>query len=195
MASGDKITRANMPTPGAESGVWDSSHEFIDPDTTYWISAPVWVVQFVVRSMNMQIITTGTIAIYKWDGSSGFTLVTQRALVSQNGRTEQYRFVHNCSENADERDNSNIHLWKFVVSSSGSGQKILSMRAGSVKSTVNSQPSTYAAGKKIRGCRPEIWNTGATYSSDSAFINGENPMARRGTKISWANGNYCYGEM
>lgn len=196
MARGDFINRNNIPTPSAESGKWDSSGDWSSPNATFWISAPVIVVQLYTNASGLAS-NSGTVTIYKWNGI-GTTSFTQYASGTTHGGfgadDNTWRFVHNCSESYNSHDDSNIHLWKIVVSTSGGGTKTLSLRAGSIKSNLNSNSNTYASGNLIRACKPELWSNGATYSSDAAFVNGENPLARRGTWIDMTNANYVYGE-
>jgi len=198
MASGSKITRNNLPTPQYDSGCWDSKGDWDRPQKTWWISAPVIIVQIqtvgvFLRNPEMWI------KIYKWNGigTDTFTEIESAHIASSGAETKTWRWGHNCSESTDESDTSNIHLFKIEVTWDGAGASTmtLSLRAGSVKSAVNSNQNTYAAGNLIRACRPEIWNAGATYDDDTEFVSGENPMARQGDPIDWnVNANFCYGE-
>ena len=197
MASGDKITRNNLPTPQYDSGKWDSKGDWDRPQSTWWVAAPVIVAQIetvgvLLRNPEM------SLTVYRWDGpgTTTFTQVAYGYIQSSGAETKTWRWSHNCTESSDQSDDGNIHLYKIVVwwDGSGSSTMTLSLRAGSVKSTVNSNANTYAAGKYIKACKPEIWNSGATYSSDADFVNNENPMARKGDPIDWTNANYCYGD-
>lgn len=198
MATGDKITRNNLPTPQYDSGQWDASGDWDRPQQVWWVSAPVIIAQIqtvgvFLRNPEMWI------TVYRWNGigTTTFTQVASGYAASSGAETQTWRWGHNCSESTNASDNGDIHLYRFEVSWDGAGSSTmtLSLRAGSVKSTVNNRSATYSAGKLIKACRPRIWRSGETggYSSDEAFVSGENPMARQGLRIDWTNANYCYG--
>lgn len=199
MAVGNYISRANMPTPIWDGqGRWDSGLDWDRPSVSiFWVSAPV---------IGAQIETVGVflrnpemwMTVYRWDGegTTTFTQVADGYIKSSGAETKTWTWAHNCTGSHSARDDGNTHLYKFYVRWEGAGSSTLtlSLRAGSVKSTLNNNPDTYAPGNLIRACKPEIWNTGATYSSDADFVNGEKPSARRGNPIDWTNANFCYGE-
>lgn len=187
-----------MPSPDAEGeeGRWDASTNIDDPNGTWWIAAPTITVQLYTNASWLST-NSGKIKVYKWNGP-GTTSFNHVYTGETNGglgaRDNTWRFVHNCSEDYDEHDDSNIHLWKFVVETSGGGEKTLSLRAGSIKSSVHNNPNTGKAGRLIRGCCPDYWMSGNTYKSDKEFVQGEAPQYRRGTQIDEDNANFCYGE-
>lgn len=191
MAQGDYITRDNI----GGSTDWDKSNDYSNPNKTYWISAPVITVQLYTNASFLAS-NKGKITVYKWNGTgSGFTQIASGTTHGGYGASDNiWRFVHNCNESYNAYDDGNIHLFKFVVSTSGGGTKTFSVRAGNVRSAHNKNQNTYAPGSLLRCCRPDHWASGNTYSSDEAFVNGENPNAFIGTKITAANSNYVYGE-
>ncbi len=194
MATGDPITRANIQ---AKHGTgWYKSHQFNSPNTTYWVSAPVFVVQLYTNASGLTS-NKGSITVYRWDGSgTGFTKVSSGSTKGGFGASNNsWKFNHNCTESASSKDSSDtIHLYKIVASSSGGGTKYLKIWAGGVNVNVNSNANTYKSGSHIYGCRVEIWNKGGTYSDDASFINGENKGVWRGTLISDSNSFMCYSE-
>ena len=193
MARGDLINRANMQSMFPHSDGWDASTDISSPNNTWWIAAPVITVQLYTNASGLSS-NSGSITVYKWNGP-GTTTFTQYSSGSTKGgwgaSNNTWRFTHNNSESYNSRDNSNIHLWKFVVSTSGGGTKTLSLRAGGIHSNLNTNGNTYQTGALIRGIKPDWWGNGGTYSSDSAFVNSENPNAITGTLIDITNGNYC----
>lgn len=193
--AGEVISRSNMQSIFG-SGSWTNQYDYSNPNNTYWIAAAVITVQLTTNASGLAS-NRGSITVYKWDGP-GTTSFTQYSSGSTRGgwgaSDNTWRFVHNCSESYNSRDISNIHLWKFVVSTSGGGTKTFSVRAGGVHSSLNNNPDTYAPGNLIRGCKPDYWASGGTYSSDEAFVSREGPQAHTGTIIDHTNGYYCYGE-
>lgn len=195
MAKGDFINRTNIPAPSAEENKWDASYDYTNPNNTYYIAAPVITVELYTNASFLAS-NSGSIKVYKWAGT-GYSWTQYDSGTTHGGwgaSDNTWRFVHNCSESYDSTDTSGVHLWKFEVETSGGGTKRFSVRAGSVKSNLNTNANTYKRGNLIRGCKPDYWAKGGTYGSDNAFINGEGPDARRGTVIDMTNANYCYGE-
>ena len=191
------ITRNNLPTPQYDSGAWDAKGDWDRPQQIWWVSGPVIIAQIetvgvFLRNPEMWI------TVYRWDGigTTTFTQVASGYIASSGAETKTWRWGHNCSESINASDNGNIHLYKFNVTWDGAGASTmtLSLRAGSVKSVVNNNANTYSPGSFIRACKPAIWRSGGDYSSDSAFISHENPMARQGDIIDSTVANYCYGD-
>lgn len=197
MAVGSFISRFGIPLPQYDSGAWDSKGDWDRPQSTWWVSAPVIIAQIQTVGVFLRH-PEMWITVYRWDGpgTRTFSQIASAHIESSGAQTSTWRWGHNCTESTDSSDNGGIHLYKFVVSWDGAGSSTmtLSLRAGSVRSNVNSNYNTYTQGNYIRACRPEIWNSGATYSSDYEFISHENPDARKGSPMDWTVANYCYGE-
>lgn len=190
MALGDYITRNNI----GGSTDWDASYDYSNPNNTYWIAAPVITVQLTTNASGLAR-NSGNITVYIWDGGTGFTQIASGATHGGFGASDNtWRFVHNCNESYNAYNDGNIHLFKFVVSTSGGGTKTFSVRAGSVRSSHNKNANTYKLGSLLRYCKPDYWASGNTYSTDADFINGENPNPYRGTPISTDISNRVYGE-
>lgn len=206
MARGDLINYNNLPVPpygtfdsGTIVGKYNSKIRLLKPNTTIWVSAPVFIASMQVDSvlfrepeMNMY--------VYRWNGGNGFDFVVRGHIYASGYGSDGWRFAHNCNDiqigGIDYRDDGGVHLYKLVIESIGEGSSTWQalIYAGSVKSSCNTNANTYARGRLIRACRPEIFVKGETYSNDIDFINGENPLARRGVPIDMTNAHYVYGE-
>ena len=172
---------------------WTVSHEYESPNNTYWVAAPVFVARLYTNASGLAS-NSGSITVYKWNGSS-FSQIASGSTHGGFGASDNtWRFVHNCSESYNSHDDSSIHLFKFVVSTSGGGTKTMSFWCGGVHCSANNNANTYKAGNLIRGISPDYWANGGTYSSDSAFVSGQSPDAHKGTPVTASNGYMSFTE-
>ena len=195
MAQGDYISRSNMPVPQYDDGNFDNWYDYDRPTATFYVSAPVfvaWIRVSAVLFRNPEM----WLDVYKWDGGSGFTLVNSGYVSATNSGSDNWYFRHNCSGSGGVNETGGVHLFKLVVRSdvNGSATGTFSVGVGSVRSNANVNSSTYASGTLIRACKPALYQSGGTYTSDAGFISGEGPSARRGVIIDTSNANFCYGE-
>ena len=158
-----------------------------------WVAAPVFVAQLYTNAGGLSS-NKGSITVYRWNGSSFVQIASGSTKVGFGASNNTWRFKHNCTESASFSDSSNIHLFKIVVSTSGGETKTFGIWCGGVHSSVNGNANTYKTGSLIYGIKPDYWASGGTYSSDSAFVNGQKREARRGTPISASNGHMCFTE-
>ncbi len=190
----DTIDRATIQSLFG-SGSWKNSQTYSNPNNTYWVAAPVIIARLYTNASGLSS-NSGSVTVYRWDASQG--KFVQHSSGSTKGgfgaSNNTWRFRHNCTESANASDTSGVHLWKFVVSTSGGGTKEFSLYAGHVGINNNANSDTYRSGGLIRGIKPDYWAKGGTYSSDEAFVSGEGPDAHRGTAIDHTNGYYCYAE-
>jgi hypothetical protein len=191
MAQGDLISRAKMQS--AYGTGWTTSNEYGSPNNTYWVAAPVFVARLYTNASGFAS-NKGSCTVYKWNGSSFVQVASGSTKGGFGASNNQWRFIHNCNESYNAHDDSNVHLFKFVVSSSGGGTKTMSFWCGGVHCSANNNANTYKTGNLICGIKPDYWANGGTYSSDSAFVNGQKREAWRGTPISASNSYMCFTE-
>lgn len=172
---------------------WTRSHEYSDPENTFWVCAPVFVARLYTNASGLAS-NSGVVTVCKWDGTQFVQVAVGRTNGGFGATDNEYRFIHNCNEYYNDHDDSSTHLFKFVVSTAGGGTKTMSFWCGGVNCSANNNPNTYASGKLIRGAEPDYWAKGGTYASDEAFVMGQGPDHWQGNPISDANGYMCYGE-
>lgn len=205
MASGDLITYSSMQGTWNVRGTskncsnWIESIHLTYPSGTYYLAAPVWSIHTYAHGQWFaeQFLYC---SLYKYNGT-GFDYVKTLSSSGGAGRPssdENKYYSHNNTEYSD-RDISNDHLWKLVLSNDGHGADgnrdcDFYISYGNVGVSHNSNSDTHVQGNLLYGCACNFWRPGGTYSSDSDFIAGEKKEAYRGTLITSTNGYMCYTE-
>ena len=180
----------------------DGGFDRADWSTTFYISAPCFVLEF--RGGNsFDASSTTHYYLSKWDGQNGFNDYYDNSFNASHGSWGSWdyvthRFIHNKdNESANKKDNSDIHLWKVRVTfaSGGLGGKDLRIRIWAGGIEVVPQTSQYdymwKKGSLLYASTGNYYTT-SDYGSDIAFINAQKPGAFRGTLISAGTANYAY---
>lgn len=170
---------------------WFYSNDYNEWNGTVVVAAPnictnTYVDSVALRKGNI------TVTAYYYNGS-GWTQKWSKTISKSGNNDEEYKWSHNrAAESYPNQDNSNYHLWRFDVSGSCTGSSTYGFKVwcGGIGLYNDSEYNTYCKGQKIRYVAGDYWGIGGTYGSLDAFLNGEHPNVRRGTKITESNGKF-----
>ena len=178
---------------------WKASKTWTDSSFTVFLVGSSWVIAARVSSVLLRE-NWVDITAYYYNGS---TFVQAYAPRNNSGHTAYYsnkgsqtvKFYHNRSaEGTTSGDVPNATLWKIVVSmkgAHGSAHGYFDCYVGGVGLFTDGEYESICKNQKIKWANPDYWQLGGTYTSESAFISAERPMAHRGTPISISNAFCC----
>lgn len=198
MARGDLINYANFKAMHGVS--WDSTTEGTNRSSaqTTFICGLSFVTGLYINSAWAWDGITANWTVSYYNGSSWVTVLNENKSTSGINNGYWTKFYHNRStEGTSSGDKPNYHLWRITaspVSYTGGWTNSLSCKIGAwvggIAMMTEAEYNNVCKGKLMRGYRPDYWFLGNTYKSDTEFLAGESPQARRGTLISVSTGTY-----